>query len=145
LRRLCVKSEGIHGERPGLIVWAECGRRLGPWLGLLACVMLGMVLIQETIYYDGYVAVGRLVAVMLKLDGAADMKAAWPDEPMAASAIAVIACAIVGLIVAGLCFAVLPDRDPLGLSERGRKAYVYAAEVLLVLRLVHFMITMPSV
>jgi len=130
--------------RPSSVTWADCGRRLGPWLGLLACVMLGMVLIQETIFYDGYVAVSRLVAVMLKLDGAADMKAAWPDEPMAAAAIAIIACAIIGLIGAGLCFAVLPGRDPLGLSERGRTAYVYAAEVLLVLLLVHFKLTMPN-
>jgi len=144
LRRLFVKSVAIPGQRPGLIVWADCGRHLGPWLGLLACVMLGMVLIQETIFYDGYVAVGRLVAVMLKLDGAADMKAAWPDEPTAAAAIAIIACAIIGLIGAGLCFAVLPGRDPLGLSERGRTVYVYAAEVLLVLLFVHFKLTMPS-
>jgi hypothetical protein len=141
LRRIFV-SEGVPGSTPGL-VWSDCGRRMGPWLGLLACVVLGMVLIQETIFYDGYVAVSRLVAVMLKLDGAADMKAAWPDEPMAPAAIAVIACAIVGLIASGLYFAVLPDRDPLGLSERGRKAYVYAAEVLLVLLFVHFKLTMP--
>jgi hypothetical protein len=117
---------------------------MGPWLGLLACVVLGAVLVQETIFYDGYVAITRLVGMMLKVPGAADMKPVFPDEPMAMEAIATVACAIVALIVAGLCFAVLPGRDPLGASERARTAYVYAAEVLLVLFFVHFKLTMPG-
>ena len=124
--------------------WADCARQMGPWLGLMACVVLGVVLIQETIFYDGYVAITRLVGVMLKVPGAADMKPALPDELMAPAAIAIVACAIVALIVAGLCFAVLPGRDPIGFSERSRKAYVYSAEVLLVLLFVHFKITMPG-
>jgi hypothetical protein len=124
--------------------WASWGRRMGPWHGLVACVVLGVVLIQETIFYDGYVAITRLVGVMLKAPGAADMKPALPDELMAPAAIAIVACAIVALIVAGLCFAVLPGRDPIGFSERGRKAYVYAAEVLLILLFVHFKITLPG-
>jgi hypothetical protein len=133
-------------SRAGLIEpgWSECGRRIGPWLGLLACVVLGAVLVQETIFYDGYVAITRLVGTMLKVEGAADMKPVLPIEPMAGEAIVIVACAIVALIVAGLCFAVLPGRDPLGLSERGRTAYVYAAEVLLVLLFVHFKLTMPG-
>jgi len=124
--------------------WSECGRRIGPWLGLLACVVLGAILVQETIFYDGYVAIARLVGTMLKVEGAADMKPVLPVEPMAGEAIAIVGCAIVALIVAGLRFAVLPGRDPLGLSERGRTAYVYAAEVLLVLLFVHFKLTMPG-
>jgi hypothetical protein len=133
------------GQGPGLNPgWSECGRRIGPWLGLLACVVLGTVLVQETIFYDGYVAIARLVGTMLKVEGAADMKPALPVELMTGEAIAIVACAILALIVAGLCFAVLPGRDPLGLSERGRTAYVYAAEVLLVLLFVHFKMTMPG-
>jgi hypothetical protein len=133
-------------SRAGLIEpgWSECGRRIGPWLGLLACVVLGAVLVQETIFYDGYVAIARLVGTMLKVEGAADMKPVLPVEPMAGEAIAIVGCAIVALIVAGLRFAVLPGHDPLGLSERGRTAYVYAAEVLLVLLFVHFKLTMPG-
>jgi hypothetical protein len=146
LSRLSPLSLAPPGQRPGLINpgWGMCGRRIGPWLGLLACVVLGVVLVQETIFYDGYVAITRLVGVMLKIEGAADMKPVLPDELMAWQAIATVACAIVALIVAGLYFAVLPGRDPLGLSERGRKGYVYAAEVLLVLLFVHFKITMPG-
>src|SRR5260370_37885104 len=37
------------GQRQGLMdSWSACGRRMGPWLGLLACVVLGAVLVQET-------------------------------------------------------------------------------------------------
>jgi hypothetical protein len=139
-----LSSRSLPGQRPGLIDWSECGRRIGPWLGLLACVVLGAILVQETIFYDGYVAIARLVGTMLKVEGAADMKPVLPVEPMAGEAIAIVGCAIVALIVAGLRFAVLPGRDPLGLSERGRTAYVYAAEVLLVLLFVHFKLTMPG-
>jgi hypothetical protein len=133
-------------SRAGVIEpgWSECGRRIGPWLGLMACVILGAILVQETIFYDGYVAIARLVGTMLKIEGAADMKPVLPVEPMAGQAIAIVGCAIGALIVAGLRFAVLPGRDPLGLSERGRTAYVYAAEVLLVLLFVHFKLTMPG-
>ncbi len=134
------------GPKPELTSssWAECGRRMGPWLGLLACVVLGVVLVQEIVFYDGYVAFSRLIGIMLKVEGAADLKPVLPNELMAAESIATVACAIVALIVAGLCFAVLPGRDPLGLSVRGRTAYVYAAEVLLVVLFVHFKITMPG-
>ena len=38
---------------------------MGPWLGLLACVVLGVVLVQEIVFYDGYVAVSRLVGMTL--------------------------------------------------------------------------------
>jgi hypothetical protein len=146
LRRLMPLTPSLSGEKIGLTraTWTECGRRIGPWLGLLACVALGVVLVQETIFYDGFVAVTRLIGTMLKLPGAADLKPALPNELMAPEAIVTVACAIVALIVAGLYFAVLPDRDPLGLSEGGRKAYVYSAEVLLVVLFVHFKITMPE-
>jgi hypothetical protein len=60
------------------------------------------------------------------------------------SAIAGVAAALLGLMAAGISFAVLPGRDPLGLSERGRKLYVYAAEFLLVLLFLHLWLTMPQ-
>jgi len=44
---------------------------------------------------------------------------------------------------AALAAAMLPGRDPLGLSERGRTAYVYGAEVLLSLLFMHIRCTMP--
>ena len=51
--------------------------------------------------------------------------------------------ALAGLAVAALVAALVPGRDPLGLSERGRTAYVYAAEALLGLAFLHIRVTMP--
>jgi hypothetical protein len=57
--------------------------------------------------------------------------------------IVAIVAALGILCVAALAAAVLPGRDPLGLSERGRQVYVYAAEVILALLCVHIRVTMP--
>jgi len=57
-----------------------------------------------------------------------------------------VTCMILSLLIAGgLCLAaaLLPGRDPLGLSERGREAYVYAAQAILVLMIVHLRISLP--
>ncbi len=50
---------------------------------------------------------------------------------------------LVGAAGAALVAAVVPGRDPLGLSERGRTAYVYGAEVLGVLLGAHIQLTLP--
>jgi hypothetical protein len=39
--------------------------------------------------------------------------------------------------------AMLPGRDPLGLSERGREAYVYAAKFVLILLIIHLRLAFP--
>ncbi|MBL9123497.1 MAG: hypothetical protein JNG90_07675, partial [Planctomycetaceae bacterium] len=44
---------------------------------------------------------------------------------------------------AALAAALWPGRDPLGLSERGRMAYVYAAELVLAAIFLHVRMTMP--
>lgn len=54
-----------------------------------------------------------------------------------------VAAALICLAVAALAAAVLPGRDPLQLSERGKTAYVYAAEVLLGLLFLHIRVSMP--
>jgi hypothetical protein len=54
-----------------------------------------------------------------------------------------IGAALVGLAIAALAAALLPGRDPLGLSERGRTVYVYAAEGLAALLFLHIRVTMP--
>ncbi len=63
--------------------------------------------------------------------------------PISLFALVTVAVALAGLAVASLAAAVLPGRDPLSLSESGRMAYVYAAEVLLALEFLHIRITMP--
>jgi hypothetical protein len=62
---------------------------------------------------------------------------------MAAPAIGIVIGALI--LAAGLCiaFATMPDLDPLDLSERGRRVYVFAAEVLLALVCLHVRMTMP--
>jgi hypothetical protein len=115
---------GIYGvalatRLPAEWAWAECSRRIGPILGVLAIAMLAVILGQEA------------------------WMAGPTGTPMTYEAIAVVALAMIGLGIAGLCFAVLPGRDPLGLSERGRTLYVYAAELIVVLIFVHLRLTLP--
>jgi hypothetical protein len=59
------------------------------------------------------------------------------------TAIAAVIVALVGLFVASLVAALVPGRDPLGFSEKGRTAYVYAAEAILALLFMHVRLTMP--
>ena len=63
---------------------------------------------------------------------------------MAPAAMITIVVVLIGLFVACLASAVLPGRDPLGLSDRGRTAYVYAAEATLALLFVHIRLTKPE-
>lgn len=102
--------------------WVPCCRRMGPVLGLLASLVLLIVLGQEAFLYDPQ----------------------FKRTPMAFAAVVVVAVALLGLIGAGISFAVVPGRDPFGLSERGRTAYVYGAEVLLVLLFVHLRLNVPE-
>jgi hypothetical protein len=104
--------------------WAECGRRTGPVLGVLALALLFVVLGQEFLLYDPDPAVRR--------------------TPLAAWAVAVVAAALVGLMAAQVRFAVRPDSDSFGLSERRRTLYVYAAEVLLLGLFVHVRLNLPG-
>jgi hypothetical protein len=103
--------------------WAECGRRCGPVLGVLALVVLLVVLGQEFLLYNPDPDVKR--------------------TPMVGWAVAVVAVAMVGLTAAQLRFALLPDRDRFGLSDRRRALYVYAAEVLLVGLFLHVRLNVP--
>src|SRR5262249_6775358 len=98
------------------------GRRLGPILGALAALLLLVVLVQESALYD-------LVA---------------PPTPAAPWAGAAVIVGLLVLIAAALAFAVLPGKDPFGLSEKGRTLYVYAAEGLLALLLVHLRLCVPD-
>ena len=63
---------------------------------------------------------------------------------MATWAVAVVAAALAGLIVACLSFALVAAWDPLELSDRGRTAYVYAAEVLGALIGLHIWLCRPE-
>jgi hypothetical protein len=102
--------------------WAEVGRKLGPRLGALATVMLVVVLLQEGASYNA----------LLK------------RTPMATPAVLIMIAALLVLMVASISFAVVPGRDPFGLTERGRMLYIYACELLLVFLFLHLKLTRPE-
>jgi hypothetical protein len=51
--------------------------------------------------------------------------------------------ALVSLFCACIAFALSPERDPLNLSERGRMNYVYGAEALTIVTVIHARMTLP--
>jgi hypothetical protein len=65
--------------------------------------------------------------------------------PLPATGIAAALLALVALLATALRQALSPERDLLGLSEGGRTAYVYLAEVLLVLVFVHLRLNVPEI
>jgi hypothetical protein len=107
---------------PPFTLWAECCRRLGPVLGVLASCLLLVILIQEGLLFDSVTS----------------------RTPMALAAVLVVLLALVSMIAAAIQFAVVPGHDPLGLSDRGRRLYVYAAEGLFVLLFIHTRLTVPE-
>ncbi|MEX0642336.1 MAG: hypothetical protein WD468_06530, partial [Pirellulales bacterium] len=100
--------------------WTRAAARLVPALAALAASLILIVLGIEVIAYldDGHV-------------------------PIQLPALVAVCAALVGLMVAALVAALVPGRDPLGLSERGRTLYVYAAEALAALLFLHIRVTMP--
>jgi hypothetical protein len=102
--------------------WVRCTRRFGPILGLLASLTLLLLLVQEFRLYDP----------------------ATRRTPMLGLEILVVIAALVTLMVSGIRFAVVPGRDPFGLSELGRTLYVYAVELLLVLLFLHVRLNVPE-
>jgi hypothetical protein len=101
--------------------WTRAAERLVPSLVTLGSVLLVVVLGMELYHFmeHGHVPVN------------------WPAR-------IAVAIALAGMGVAALAAAVVPGRDPLGLSEGGRTAYVYAAEIIAALLFVHVRVTVPE-
>jgi len=100
--------------------WPAAAKGSVPVLGGLALATLAAILAQEVLLYEA------------------------PDGTlMALWAVVIVGAALAGLIAAGLAFAVVPRWDPLGMSDRGRTAYVYAAEALGGLIAMHLRLTLP--
>ncbi|MCI0333023.1 MAG: hypothetical protein L0228_07360 [Planctomycetes bacterium] len=100
--------------------WTRAAARLVPSLALVTVVLILVVLAVET---AAYVERGEVQIAM--------------------PALVAIGLALAGLVAAALAAALLPGRDPLGLSERGRTVYVYAAEGLAALLFLHIRVTLP--
>jgi len=110
---------GLAKLLPRETEWTAAARRAVPGLIGLAGLSLAFVLGAEVVRYDP-----------------AGTAMAWP-------AIVAVAATLGGLAVAALVCAVVPGRDPLELSDRGRMSYVYAAEALVALLCMHARLTMP--
>jgi hypothetical protein len=100
--------------------WTRAAAQLVPGLVVLAAVLFAAVLVMEVTMY---VERGAVPIV-------------WP-------ALIAVAAALAGLVASALAAAIAPGRDPLGLTERGRTIYVYAAEAFAALLFVHVRVTMP--
>jgi hypothetical protein len=100
--------------------WLPQARRLTPWLAAACAAAIAATMTVEIWQFAQTGAVAMV----------------WP-------AILAVALTLAGLFVAALAAAILPGRDPLGLSERGRTLYVYGAEVILALLCIHIRLTLP--
>lgn len=111
---------GLAKILPDASEWSRAARRLFPGLLVLGGFALAVVLGAE-------------------LNASASGRAVSMSPP----AIAAVALAFAGAGAAALVAALVPGRDPLGLSERGRTVYVYASEALLAALIAHLRLTMP--
>lgn len=111
---------GLAKFFPRQTEWTKAAERLTP--ALIACggTSLFFVLGTEVLWF------ARNEAIVM----------AWP-------AIVTVIVALLGMSVVAIVAAVVPGRDPLGLSERGRTIYVYAAEGFLALLFMHVRLTIP--
>lgn len=101
-------------------LWANAARRVLPFTIAAGCITLGGMLAGEV--------VGVLANGMVSMHPAA---------------ILTVGCVLLAASAACVVFALNADLDPLGLDDAGRMRYVYAAEILLALELMHIRLTMP--
>jgi hypothetical protein len=104
--------------------WAADGRKIAPVLGLAAWVAVAVILALEGLTFDHTVTVRRTPLVDLE--------------------VAAVLVAQLGLMSAGIAFAVVPWADPFQLSERRRPYYVYASELMLVFLVLHLRLNVPD-
>lgn len=64
--------------------------------------------------------------------------------PIATPEVVVVSVMLFGFLVTLLMMAVLPGRDPLGLTEKGRQGYVYAGQVMAALLCAHIYLSNPE-
>jgi hypothetical protein len=115
---------GIEGAARVGTDWLTARRRVAGWATAIAFVVLCVNLIQQIPVYNPAPDVRRTPLTQLE-------------------SLAMLA-AIAGLFVLALRFALKPERDPFALPERGRTAYVYLAEVLLVLFFTQIRFNVPE-
>jgi hypothetical protein len=135
------------------LIWLQRGAFLFAILSLLT-VGYSVVLPRWTVEASGWPTTGRragtvvavaalgLFAVVLVVEAVLFARASGAVLPQAA---ALTVLAALGLVIAmAVCAALVPELDPLRLSQRQRTGYVYAAELLLVAALVHLRFSVPD-
>lgn len=89
------------------------------------------------------VAAVGLLALAVTLSAEASNYVAFRNAMMSWPVIVAVFAALISLFCACIAFALSPGRDPFNLSERGRMNYVYGAEALTVVTLLHARLTLP--
>ena len=113
-----VYAVGVTRALPAGGDWFRNARRAATTLGGASLLSLLVVLIMEAAWFEP----GR-------------------GAPVTEFQIAVVAAVLMVLVAALISLAVLPGRDPLQLTERGRMLYVYAAEAVFALMFLHIYLT----
>src|SRR5262245_33573721 len=84
-----------------------------------------------------------LAALVATLSAEAMNYVSFGKVMMSWPVIGAVFVALISLFCACIAFALSPGRDPFNLSERGRMRYVYCAEALTVITLLHARLSMP--
>ena len=100
--------------------WAQASMLLVPWIVAMA-VVICIVSVLGEVQFIGF--------------------ASQPISNMYPTVCMILALAI--SVVFCLGAALLPGKDPLGLSDRGRELYVYGIQAILVLLIIHLRVTLP--
>ena len=133
------------------IGWADVGRTVGDsaplaYISRLLIVLAGMTLLYNLVVtrwigaqHSWHESVRRssailAVATVAALAGVLALEVALfrpgVGAPIATPEVIAISVMLFGFLMALLSMAVLPGRDPLDLSEKGRQGYVYAAQAM---------------
>jgi hypothetical protein len=100
--------------------WMAAVRKAATTFGIGALLSLIVVLLLEAAYFEPHVG-----------------------APVATPEVLVVVGVLVGLVAGFISLAVLPGTDPLALGERGRRGYVYAAELVAALIFAHIFLCRP--
>ncbi|HEV3339799.1 MAG TPA: hypothetical protein VG125_05565, partial [Pirellulales bacterium] len=116
--------------------WPAATPRWLSSIGAFLCLAIGLIVVLMAVVFVQEVNYGQ--AMGLPADGTRPGVPMWPAAKLA------VIVVLAELIALALRYALMGQRDPLGLSPRGRAAYVYAAELLGLAICLHVRVTLPK-